>query len=120
MENWIKAILIILVILGAVTMILNGHSNTLVSYPSIISLELNKNLSNNYPISPTDAISIANSNVPAFGEVKYNVTIVKNVQNPYYIVTMYNNNPTDYGKIIAISRVDAETGQFLGVSTMNS
>jgi len=102
--------------------IINSHSNTLVSYPSFISLNSNQNLSNNYPVSPNDAISISNSNVPAFGEVKYGVTIVANGQNPYYIVTMYENDPglNNYGKALAVSRVDAKTGQFLGVSVTNS
>lgn len=120
MENWIKALIVLVVILAGATAILNIHGNTLVSYPSFISLDQNKNLSNNYPVSPSDAISIANSNVPAFGEVRYGVSLVANGQNPYYIVTMYNNNPNGYGKVIAVSRVDARTGQFLGVSVPNS
>ena len=85
-----------------------------------MSLNQDKNLSSNYPIIPKEAISIANSNVPAFGEVRYGITLINNMQNPYYIVTMYNNNPNGYGKVIAVSRVDAKTGQFLGVSVSNS
>jgi hypothetical protein len=122
MENWVKAIILSVVVLAGLTVILNSHSNTLVSYPSFISLNSDQNLSNNYPVSPSDAIAIANSNVPAFGEVRYGVTIVKNGENPYYIVTMYENNPglNNYGKAIVVSRVDAKTGQFLGVSVMNN
>jgi len=70
-----KATLLLLVILAAVTMILNIHSNTLVSYPSLISLDEDKNLSGSYPVSPSEAISIANTNVPGFGEVRYGVTV---------------------------------------------
>lgn len=119
MENWLKASLLLLAILAALTMILNIHSNTLVSYPSIINLDNDKNLSSNYPVSPSEAISIANSNIPGFGEVSYGVTLMNGSENPYYIVTMYNKNPNEYGKIIEISRVDAKTGQILGVSVPN-
>gem|GEM_PF-2569457 len=115
-----KASVLLLVILAALVMVLNIQSNTLVTYPSLMSLNQDKNLSSNYPIIPKEAISIANSNVPAFGEVRYGITLINNMQNPYYIVTMYNNNPNGYGKVIAVSRVDAKTGQFLGVSVSNS
>jgi len=120
LENWMKASVLLLVILAALVMVLNIQSNTLVTYPSLMSLNQDKNLSSNYPIIPKEAISIANSNVPAFGEVRYGITLINNMQNPYYIVTMYNNNPNGYGKVIAVSRVDAKTGQFLGVSVSNS
>jgi len=115
-----KISLLLLFILAVCIMILNIHTNTLVSYPSIISLDQDKNLSNNYTVSPREAISIVNSNIPAFGQVRYGVTLINNGQNPYYVVTLYNNNPNDYGNVIVVSRVDAKTGQFLGVSVPNS
>lgn len=120
MENWMTLSFILVIMLAGVTAILNIHSNTLVSYPSTISIYQDKNLNNNYPISPKEAISIANNNIPAFGEVRYGVTVVVNNQNPYYVVTMYNNNPNDNKKVITTSMVDAKTGQFLGASVPNS
>jgi len=117
MENWFKALIIGFFILAVVGIVFNTHNNTLVSYPSLISIHSNQS-SDNFAISPEDAISIANSNIPAFGEVRYGVLLVNNSTQPYYIVTMYENDPglNNYGKPIVVSRVDARNGQFLGAT----
>ena len=117
MENWFKALIIGFFILAVVGIVFNTHSNTLVSYPSLISIHSNQS-SDNFAISPEDAISIANSNIPAFGEVRYGVLLVNNSTQPYYIVTMYENDPglNNYGKPLVVSRVDARNGQFLGAT----
>ena len=117
MENWFKALIIGFFILAVVGIVFNTHSNTLVSYPSLISIHSNQS-SDNFAISPEDAISIANSKIPAFGEVRYGVLLVNNSTQPYYIVTMYENDPglNNYGKPLVVSRVDAHNGHFLGAT----
>ena len=117
MDNTIKTLLIVVIILVVIGFLSNTHSNTLVTYPSLINTTSNESNNPSF-ISPDEAISIANSNVPAYGEVRYSVTLVQNVQNPYYMVTLYENDPSlnNYGQAIVISKVDARTGQFLGAS----
>jgi hypothetical protein len=50
------------------------------------------------------------------------VFLVNNGTYPYYVVTMYENDPAinNYGKPLAVSRVDAKTGQYLGATAGNS
>jgi hypothetical protein len=117
MENLFKAFIIGVLILAVVGIVFNTHNNSLVSYPSLISMHSNQS-SHNYTISPEDAISIANSNIPAFGEVRYGVLLVNNGTQPYYLVTMYENDPglNNYGKPIVVSKIDAQNGQFLGAA----
>ena len=117
MDNTIKTLLIVVIILLVIGFLSNTHSNTLVTYPSLINTTSNESNNPSF-ISPDEAISIANSNVPAYGEVRYSVTLVQNGQNPYYMVTLYENDPSlnNYGQAIVISKVDARTGQFLGAS----
>jgi Peptidase propeptide and YPEB domain len=113
LDKTIKLLLIVIVIFALIGFTFNSN-NTLVKYPSLITTN---QLSNNpNSISPDQAISIANSNIPAFGEVRYGVTLIQNGQNPYYLVTLYENDPglKNYGQPIVVSKVDARTGQFLG------
>jgi hypothetical protein len=113
LDKTIKLLLIVIVIFALIGFTFNSN-NTLVKYPSLITTN---QLSNNPKIiSPDKAISIANSNIPAFGEVRYGVTLIQNGQNPYYLVTLYENDPglKNYGQPIVVSKVDARTGQFLG------
>jgi hypothetical protein len=103
----------VIIIFAVIGFIFNSN-NTLVNYPSLTTT--NKISSNSDIISPNEAISIENSNIPAFGEVRYGVTLIQDVQNPYYLVTLYENDPglKNYGQAIVISKVDARTGKFLG------
>ena len=56
--------------------------------------------------------------MPAFGQVRYGIELIANGQNPYYLVTLYGNDPSlnNYGQVIVVSKVDARTGQFLGAA----
>jgi hypothetical protein len=118
MDNTVKILIIIIIILIAVVFITDTNNNTLVTYPSLISITSNQNSSNSNLISPNEAISIVNGNVPAFGQVRYAVQSIQDGQNPYYLVTLYGNDPSlnNYGQVIAVSKVDARTGQFLGAT----
>ena len=107
----------VIILISLLGVIFNTHSNTLVTYPSLNNLFYQTSNDSNL-ISPSEAISIANKNVPAFGEVRYGVKLIQNSQNPYYIVTIYENDPglNIYGQAIVVSKVDAKTGQFLGAN----
>jgi hypothetical protein len=118
MDHTIKIILVAGIILVAVVGFLsNTHSNTLVTYPSLKNTS-NITSNNSNLIGPNEAISIANTNVPAFGEVRYGIVLIQNGKNPYYMITLYGNDPAlnNYGQAIIVSKVDARTGQFLGTS----
>jgi len=115
MNNTVKILIIIIILLIAVVSITDTNNNTLVTYPSLLSITSNQNFNNNNFISPEEAISIANQNVPAFGQVRYAVHLIQDSQNPYYLVTLYGNDPglNNYDHVIAVSKIDARTGQFL-------
>jgi len=118
-DNTVKMLIIVVILLSAVVGFLsNTHSNTLVTYPSLKSITSNQTSNDSNLISPREAISIANGNVPAFGEVGYGVKLIQNGQNPYYLVTLYGNDPSlnVYSQAIVVSRIDAHTGQFLGAN----
>lgn len=67
-------------------------------------------------ISANEAINIVKQSVPAYGKIRYKAYLVKNDQNPYYQVDVYQNDPTKplYGQVIGGAQVDAKTGEFLG------
>ncbi|WP_048190606.1 PepSY domain-containing protein [Methanobacterium sp. SMA-27] len=113
MDNTVKLLIIVITIFAVIGFTFNSN-NTLVKYPSLITT--NQLSTNSNIINPNEAISIANSNIPAFGEVRYGVTLIQNGQNPYYLVTLYENDPglKNYGQPIVVSKVDARTGKFLG------
>ncbi len=117
MDNTFKTFIIIVIILAVIGFLYNTQSNTLVTYPSLININTNESNNSNF-ISPNEAIAIANSNIPAYGEVRYGLTVIQNGQNPYYLITLYGNDPSlnNYGQIIVVSKVDARTGQFLGIT----
>ena len=118
MDNTFKTLIIIVITLVALIFLSNTNNNTLVTYPSLISIKSNQTYNNSNLISPYEAISIVNGNVPAFGQVRYGVELIQNGQNPYYFVTLYVNDPSlnNYGQVIVVSKVDARTGQFLGAA----
>ena len=115
MDNTVKALLIVVVLFLIVGFLTNTTNNTQVRYPSILSMP-NGTANSTGLISPHEAITIANQNVPAFGQVRYGVVLIPNGQNPYYMVTLYGNDASlnSYGQVIVVSKVDAKTGQFLG------
>ena len=118
LDNTVKTGIIVLIILiGVFGFLSNTKSNTLVIYP-LLKTTYNITSSNSNLISRSEAISIANANVPAFGEVRYDIVLIQNGQNPYYMVTLYGNDPAlnDYGQTIVVSMIDAHTGQFLGTT----
>jgi hypothetical protein len=86
LDNTVKLLIFVIMIFAVIGFIFNSN-NTLVKYPSLTTTNQISNNSNN--ISPNEAISIANSNIPAFGEVRYGVTLIPEGQNPYYLVTLY-------------------------------
>lgn len=118
MDNTFKILITIIIVLIVLVFISDTNNNTLVTYPSLISITSNQAASNSNQISPNDAISIVNGNIPAFGQVRYAVQLIQNGQNPYYLVTLYGNDPglINYGQVIAVSKVDARTGHFLGAT----
>ena len=118
MDNTIKILTIIVFILVALVFLSNTNNNTLVTYPSLISIKSNYTSNDSNLISPHDAISIVNGNIPAFGQIRYGVELIQDGQNPYYLVTLYGNDPglNNYDQIIVVSKVDARTGQFLGAA----
>jgi hypothetical protein len=68
-------------------------------------------------ISASKAISVVKQNVEGpSGNVRYSANLVKNSNNPYYKITVYDNDPESefYGEDIGGARVDAKTGEFLG------
>lgn len=67
-------------------------------------------------ISPQKAINIVKQTVPAYGNLRYGAKLVQNGQNPYYLISVYENdhNSTVYGEAIGGAKVDAKTGEFLG------
>lgn len=118
MDNKVKInIIVVILLISVLGIISNTHSNTLVTYPSLNSSS-NLTSHDSNLISPNEAISIANTNVPAFGEVRYGVKYIQNGQNPYYMITIYGNDPglNVYGQAIVVSKVDAKTGQFFGAN----
>ena len=117
MDNTVKALLIMVVIFLAIGFLTNTTNNTQVKYPSILFSQ-NGTVNNSGLISPHEAIAIANQNVPAFGQVRYGVVLIPNGQDPYYMVTLYGNDASlnNYGQIIVVSKVNAQTGQFLGAT----
>lgn len=117
MDNTIKTLIVVVIILAVIGFLSNTNRNTLVTYPSLININSIQTNDSNI-ISPNEAISIANSNIPAYGEVRYGVELIQNGQNPYYMVTLYENDPglNNYGQAIVVSKVDARSGQFLGAT----
>jgi hypothetical protein len=115
MDNTIKALLIVVVLFLIIGLLTNTTNNTQVKYPSILSPQ-NDTYNNSGLISPHEAI--ANQNIPAFGQVRYGVVLIPNGQNPYYMITLYGNDASlnSYGQVIVVSKVDAKTGQFLGLT----
>ena len=68
-------------------------------------------------ISASKAISIVKQNEEGTsGNVRYSAALIKSCENPYYKITVYNNDPGSdfYGEAIGGARVDAKTGEFLG------
>ncbi|UTB32908.1 MAG: PepSY domain-containing protein [Methanobacterium sp. ERen5] len=68
-------------------------------------------------ISASKAISVVKQNEEGqSGNVRYSATLVKNSNNPYYRITVYDNDPESefYGEDIGGAKVDAKTGEFLG------
>jgi hypothetical protein len=118
MDNTFKILITIIIVLIVLVFISDTNNNTLVTYPSLISITSNQATSNSNQISPNEAISIVNGNIPAFGQVRYAVQLIQNGQNPYYLVKLYGNDPgvNNYGQVIAVSKVDARTGHFLGTT----
>ncbi len=118
MDNTFKTLIIIVIILVALVFLSNTNNNTLVTYPSLISIKSNQTSNDSNLISPGDAISVVNRNMPAFGQVRYGVELIQNSQNPYYLVTLYGNDPglNNYGHAIVVSKVNARTGGFLGAA----
>ena len=113
MDNKVKiTIIVVILFISVLGIISNTHSNTLVIYPSLKTIS-NQTSNDSNLISPSEAVSIANTNIPAFGEVRYGVKYIQNGQNPYYMITIYGNDPglNVYGQIIVVSKVDAKTGK---------
>ncbi len=117
MDNTIKTLIVVVIILAVIGFLSDTNRNTLVTYPSLININSIQTNDSNI-ISPNEAISIANSNIPAYGEVRYGAELIQNGQNPYYMVTLYENDPglNNYGQAIVVSKVDARSGQFLGAT----
>jgi flagellar basal body-associated protein FliL len=136
-NNTVKSLIIIIVVLVAVLGIaggiflqgyLNSSNKNVTSVNSTnnsVSNSSNQTKANNSNsktettqklISSQEAISIVNKNVPAYGLTSYGAKLVQNGQHPYYLVSAYDQNPnsTTYKEAIGGAKVDAITGQFLG------
>ena len=137
MNNTVKSLIIIIVVLVAVLGIaggifLQGYLNS--SNKNVTSVNSTNNSVNNSSnqtkannsnsktettqklISSQEAISIVNKNVSAYGLTSYGAKLVQNGQHPYYLVSAYDQNPnsTTYREAIGGAKGDAITGQFLG------
>lgn len=116
-DNTVKVLLFIVVLFLILGFITNTKNNTQVVYPSILSTA-NQTSNNSELIGPQQAIAIANSNIPAFGQVRYGVQLIQNGEDPYYLVTLYGNDAAlnNYGHVIVVSKVDAKTGRYIGAN----
>ncbi len=139
MDNSVKTLIIIVIILIAVlgvvggiflqSYLVNSHNNTTAVNQTNSTIGNNtsvqntsnsssskSNINTQKLISPQEAINIVNKNVPAYGLTSYGAKLVQNGQHPYYLVSAYDQNPnsTTYGEAIGGAKVDAITGQFLG------
>jgi cytoskeletal protein RodZ len=139
LNNTVKLLIIIVIILVAVLGIVGGvflqgylansHNNTTAVNQTNSTIGNNtseQNTSNSLSsksnttaqklISSQEAINIVNKNVPAYGLTSYGAKLVQNGQHPYYLVSAYDQNPnsTTYREAIGGAKVDAITGQFLG------
>ena len=139
MDNSVKTLIIIVIILIAVlgvvggiflqSYLVNSHNNTTAVNQTNSTIGNNtsvqntsnsssskSNINTQKLISPQEAINIVNKNVPAYGLTSYGAKLVQNGQYPYYLVSAYDQNPnsTTYGEAIGGAKVDAITGQFLG------
>ncbi len=133
MNNTFKILIIIIIILvsglGLVGGFIlqndlnNGNKNIIVTNQTNSSVNNVTNQTTLKPasstpalISPQKAINIVKQSVPAYGNLRYGAKLVQNGQNPYYLVSVYENdrNSTLYGEAIGGAKVDAKTGAFLG------
>jgi len=87
MNNTIKVLITLVIILAVIGFLYNTHSNTLVTDPSLINTISNES-NNPSLISPNEAITIANSNIPAYGEVRYGVKLIQNGQSTTMMLSL--------------------------------
>lgn len=96
--------------------IVTNHTNSSVNNVTTNSTIPKPTSSPSALISSQKAINIVKQSVPAYGNIRYGAKLVQNGQNPYYLVSVYENdrNSTVYGEAIGGAKVDAKTGEFLG------
>ncbi len=133
MNNTFKFLIIVIIILVSVLAVIGGfilqshlnNSNKNIIVTNQTNSSVNNITNQTSPkstsstpslISPQKAINIVKQSVPAYGNLRYGAKLVQNGQNPYYLISVYENdrNSTVYGEAIGGAKVDAKTGEFLG------